>query len=56
MASSDIPVNVAYIVTILVFPDLGKRHTSSLKGRVVLSRKYILGETTSLYVDFPYFL
>ena len=55
VAGSDIPVDIADVITILVFAHFRKCHASSLKSRVVLSRKYILGETSGFNVDFTYF-
>ncbi len=51
-----IPVNVPDIISVLVFPNLRKGHTPSLKSTVVLTGKNLPGKPTGLDLDFPYFL
>ena len=50
-----IPVDVADIVAELIFPHLGKLHTSALECRVVLSGEDILAQTAGLDLYLPYF-
>ena len=55
-ASRHIPVNIAHIITKLIFPHFGEGHASSLKGRMILSGKDVLTKPAGLNLDFPDFL
>ncbi len=42
MTGCYVPVDVAHVVTVLVFPDFGKSHATTLESRVVFTREYVL--------------
>ena len=44
----DIPVYVANVIAKLILANLGKRHTPTLKGRMVLACEYVLAQTLRL--------
>ena len=47
-ASCNVPVDIAHIVTILIFTNFRESHTPTLEGRVVFSSKDIVGESARL--------
>ena len=51
-ASSHVPFNVANIVAILVLAHFGEGHTAPFEGRVVLARKDVAAQASSLNLDF----
>ena len=55
MPGGYIPVDIAYIITILIFPDFRESHTSPLKSRMVLSCKNITGQSPGFYFDLTNF-
>ena len=50
-----VPVYISYVIAILIFSDLGERHTPTFKSRMVLPRKYITGKPSRLYLDMTNF-
>ena len=50
-ARRHVPVYIAHIITHTVLPNLGERHTTTAKSRVVLAGEYLVGEATRLYLD-----
>ena len=49
-----VPVNISYVIAVLVFAHFGKAHTLSFKGRMILTRKYVAAQSASLYFNAPY--
>jgi hypothetical protein len=39
-----IPVNVSYVITVLILPDLAESHSSPFKGRMILSCEDLVGQ------------
>ncbi len=52
-ASRHVPFDVANIVAILVLAHFGESHAAPLEGRVVLARKDVAAQATSLNLDLP---
>ncbi len=56
VASCDVPVNIAYVIAILIFTHLAKGHAASFERRVVFAGKYVARQTSGLDFNFAYFL
>jgi hypothetical protein len=54
-AGSHVPVDISHIVTVLIVAYLTERHTPTLKGTVVFTRKEVLAQSLRLDLDPPYF-
>ena len=52
-ASRHVPFDVANIVAVLVLAHLGESHAATLEGRVVLARKDVAAQATSLNLNLP---
>ena len=52
--SRDVPVDVPDIVSVLIFPDLRECHTSSLEGRMILTREDVLRQSSGFDLNLPY--
>ena len=52
-ARGDVPVHVADVVAVLILTYFAEGHTATFERGVVLSRKYLVGETARLDLDFP---
>ena len=50
---SDVPVHRAHVVSPLVLAHLAECHTTPLEGRMVLTRKDLVGESFRPYFDLP---
>ena len=52
-ASRHVPLDVANIVAVLVLAHFGESHAAPLEGRVVLARKDVAAQATSLNLNLP---
>ena len=53
IAGGHVPVDIADIVAVLILAYFAERHTTTFKGRVVLSCKNIAGQAAGLYFNSP---
>ena len=52
-ASGDVPIDVADVVAELIFTHFAESHASTFEGRVILTSKDVIGETTSFDLNLP---
>ena len=55
-ACCHVPLNVAYVITVLVLAHLGEGHAAPLKGRVVLASEDVVAQTSGFNLYLPDFL